>query len=468
MSPLAQASLSATLATVLAVTLLVAAQLGALRSSAAEPPPIVLPSGFRVEVVTAGLGVPRMLALDPSGALLVSIPNQGRVVALPEVSRPNRLRSAVTIVAGLRLPHGLAVRDGHIWLAETGRVLRFRYDATTRAASDPLVIVPDLPPGAHHWTRSIAFGPDGRLYVAIGSSCDVCREGDRRRATIVSYNPDGSNERLVATGLRNPVGLAFEPRSHALCGSFWRPDSPGGSRTSGRVGARATGCGVARSTCSSGATALSTSPTITAGGCSASSTRHDPVGGSAARADVASEARAAPPARGPGARRALRRWPGKLRAGGAGCIIRSAARRMAGARRDPRACGLLVAPADPPPQQSSAPHRLALDIPRPGADDASADDPDLAEPGHAAHDRRGPIREHLDQPGGGHRGDQRPNVVGPRPQDLGARHAGQLRVRASRRRVLDRRANRAGPDRHGERLPHCSRCSDGNTHHELR
>jgi len=215
-SPLAQARLSTTLATVLAVTLLVAAQLGALRSSAAEPPPIVLPSGFRVEVVTAGLGVPRMLALDPSGALLVSIPNQGRVVALPEVSRPDRLRSAVTVVAGLRLPHGLAVRDGHLWVAETGRVLRFRYDATTRAASDPLVIVPDLPPGAHHWTRSIAFGPDGRLYVAIGSSCDVCREGDRRRATIVSYNPDGSNERLVATGLRNPVGLAFDPRSHAL------------------------------------------------------------------------------------------------------------------------------------------------------------------------------------------------------------------------------------------------------------
>ena len=190
--------------------------LGASTGASAEPPPIVLAPRFRVELVADGLGAPRMLALDAAGTLLVSIPSQGRVVALPETPRAERLRSPVTVVTGLRLPHGLAVRHGHLWVAETGRVLRFRYDVTTRAATDPVVIVPDLPPGAHHWTRSIAFGPDGRLYVAIGSSCDLCREGDRRRAAIVSYAPDGSNERLVATGLRNPVGLAFDPTSGAL------------------------------------------------------------------------------------------------------------------------------------------------------------------------------------------------------------------------------------------------------------
>jgi len=198
------------------VTVAVLGALGASAAMAAEPPPIALPRGFRLEVVAAGLGAPRMLALDSSGTLLVSIPNQGRIVALPAAPRPQRLRSPVTVVEGLRLPHGLAVRDGHLWVAETGRVLRFRYDVAARRATDPVVVIPDLPAGAHHWSRSIAFGPDGRLYVAIGSSCDICREEDRRRAAIVSYAADGSDERLVARGLRNPVGLAFDPRTGAL------------------------------------------------------------------------------------------------------------------------------------------------------------------------------------------------------------------------------------------------------------
>src|SRR5439155_26233796 len=132
-------------------------------------------------LVAEGLGAPRMLALDAAGTLLVSIPSEGRILALPVAPRTERLRTPVTVVAGLRLPHGLVVRDGELWVAETGRVLRFRYDVTTRRATDPVVIVADLPPGAHHWTRSIAFGPDGRLFVAVGSSCDVCRESDRRR-----------------------------------------------------------------------------------------------------------------------------------------------------------------------------------------------------------------------------------------------------------------------------------------------
>jgi glucose/arabinose dehydrogenase len=169
-----------------------------------------MPPGFHAEVVAERLGAPRALALDPAGAVLVSIPSEGRIVALG----PGRPRE---VVAGLQLPHGLAFHHGSLYVAETGRIVRFRYDAGARAAHDPVVVVPDLPAGAHHWTRSIAFAPDGRLLVAVGSSCDVCRETDRRRAAIVSYARDGSDERLLATGLRNPVGLA----SHPLTGALW-------------------------------------------------------------------------------------------------------------------------------------------------------------------------------------------------------------------------------------------------------
>lgn len=177
--------------------------------------PIDLPPGFTADVFAAGLGPVRALAVDPAGTLIVSISSQGKVLALVDRGA-GRAVETVTVAEGLDLPHGVAFRNGDLYVAETGRILRFRYDAKTRAARDPAVLVAGLPAGAHHWTRGIAFGPDGALYVSIGSSCDVCREADRRRASIVRYEADHSGERLFATGLRNPVGLAFHPRSGVL------------------------------------------------------------------------------------------------------------------------------------------------------------------------------------------------------------------------------------------------------------
>lgn len=185
-----------------------------------------MPAGFRVDVFAESVGGARALAFDPAGVLLVSIPSKGRVVALPH--RKGRAADAVTILDALDLPHGLAFRRGALYVAETGRIVRYRWDGPTLTATDPVIVVPALPHGAHHWTRSIAFGPDDKLYVAIGSSCDVCRERDRRRAAIVRYNVDGSGEHVLATGLRNPVGLAFHPTTHALWTTVNERDWPGG------------------------------------------------------------------------------------------------------------------------------------------------------------------------------------------------------------------------------------------------
>ena len=95
-----------------------------------EAPPLVLPPGFRAEVFADRLAAPRALAVDPAGALLVSLPAAGRVLALvPAAAGPPRV---VTVAGGLQLPHGLAFREGDLYVAETGRVRRFRYDARTR------------------------------------------------------------------------------------------------------------------------------------------------------------------------------------------------------------------------------------------------------------------------------------------------------------------------------------------------
>jgi glucose/arabinose dehydrogenase len=182
----------------------------------AESPALSVAPDVRIEVVAAGLGAPRGMAVDSSGALLVSIPGEGRIVALVPAGGRGPTRDVATVVSQLDRPHGLAFWRGHLYVAETRRIVRYRYDAATRAARDAVVIVSDLPAGTHHWTRSIAFTPGGQLFVAIGSSCDVCREADPRRAAIVRYNTDGSGEHLFATGLRNPVGLAFHPTTGQL------------------------------------------------------------------------------------------------------------------------------------------------------------------------------------------------------------------------------------------------------------
>jgi glucose/arabinose dehydrogenase len=191
-------------------------------------PPIELPPGFAIDVFATALGAPRALVLDPEGTLVVSIPSRGQVVALPDRST-GRAVEAVILARGLDLPHGLAFHGGDLYVAETGRILRFRYDARGPSVRDPTVVVAGLPAGAHHWTRSIVFGADGGLYAAIGSSCDVCREADRRRAAIVRYEADGSGERVFASGLRNPVGLAVHPRTGALWTTVNERDWRGGA-----------------------------------------------------------------------------------------------------------------------------------------------------------------------------------------------------------------------------------------------
>jgi glucose/arabinose dehydrogenase len=191
-------------------------------------PRLQVPPGFAIDVFADGVGSVRLMALDPAGTLLVSEPADGRVIALPDTNGDARADAALTVVEGLDKPHGLAFRDGALYVAETGRVLRFRYDPASMKATGQTVVVPGLPKGERHWTRTVVFGPDGSMYVSVGSSCNVCRERDKRRAAVVRYNADGSGETIFASGLRNAVGLAFHPTAGVLWATVnerdWRGD----------------------------------------------------------------------------------------------------------------------------------------------------------------------------------------------------------------------------------------------------
>ncbi len=208
---------------------LVAACASAARAPAQEGA-IRLPPGFQLTTFAAGLGAPRFLAVSPSGDLFVSVPSRGEVLVLPDRDRDGKADRVVVYARGLRRPHGLAFFRDWLYVAETDAVVRYAYRPGDLAAGRSQIVVPVLPGGGGHWTRTIVFGPDGKMYVSVGSSCNACVERDPRRAAILQFNPDGSDGRVFARGIRNAVGLAFQPGTGALWATDNGRDWLGGNR----------------------------------------------------------------------------------------------------------------------------------------------------------------------------------------------------------------------------------------------
>lgn len=151
-------------------------------------PPLRVPAGFSATLYAQGFQRPRLMAVAPNGDVFLSDMRAGKVYLIADRDHDGRADANVVYASGLDRPHGLAFHGGFLYVAENAQVVRFAYkNGDTRATSAAQKIA-DLPKDGEHETRTLAFGPDGRLYVSIGSSCNVCRETDARRASVMVFD----------------------------------------------------------------------------------------------------------------------------------------------------------------------------------------------------------------------------------------------------------------------------------------
>jgi glucose/arabinose dehydrogenase len=178
---------------------------------------IRLPPGFLIEEY-ADVPKARSLALGERGTLFVSTRKAREVYAV--VENDDGSTRTIELLSGMRWPNGIAIHDGDLYVAEIDRVYRFpNIEDHLDKAPEPELLDIDLPSDKSHGWRYIGFGPDGKLYIAVGAPCNICdRQGYAR---IIRANPDGSGQETFASGVRNSVGFTWHPET----GDLWFTDN---------------------------------------------------------------------------------------------------------------------------------------------------------------------------------------------------------------------------------------------------
>ncbi len=194
----------------------------------APPTPVELkvPAGFTASVFASDVTGARLMAVSPDGVLYVARQSKGDVVALPDRDKDGKADKMEIVASGLTRPHSLAFQKGYLYIATNPAVFRMKY-ANGKAEGAPEKFI-DLPVSTTpHWTRTIGFDKNGKFYVAIGSSCNLCEDEDARRATIMVYNADGTGGRPFAKGLRNAIGFDWDPKTGVLWADDMGEDNQG-------------------------------------------------------------------------------------------------------------------------------------------------------------------------------------------------------------------------------------------------
>lgn len=183
---------------------------------------IKLPPGFSVNVFADEVENARAMCWGDAGTLFVGSRSAGVVHALRDTNDDGRADERFVVARGLRMPVGVAFREGALYVSDVDRILRL--DSVEQRLKDPpqpVVVTDSFPKDTHHGWKFIAFGPDGKLYVPVGAPCNLCLMEDSIYASITRINTDGTGREIVAHGVRNSVGFDWHP----LTGQLWFTDN---------------------------------------------------------------------------------------------------------------------------------------------------------------------------------------------------------------------------------------------------
>jgi glucose/arabinose dehydrogenase len=177
---------------------------------------IKLPGGFKAEIWSNGHPGARTMVMGDKGTLFMGTRIIGRVYAITDKGGK---REAKVLLQGLTQPNGLAFKDGSLYVFAINKV--FRYDKIEDNLDKPpepveLTKAYNLPDTIHHNWKYVAFGPDGKMYVQVGSNCNICETNPGIHGQIRRYNADGTGMTIMARGIRNSVGFDWHPATKEL------------------------------------------------------------------------------------------------------------------------------------------------------------------------------------------------------------------------------------------------------------
>jgi glucose/arabinose dehydrogenase len=195
------------------------------------------PAGFTVELFATGFNEPRKIITAPNGDIFLAQPHKGEITIFRGITADGKPGQTATFATGLDQPYGIAFyppgpNPEYVYVGDTGAVLRFPYHSDDLKATGKPEHIADLPSGGHS-TRDLVFSPDGKqMFVAVGSDANVddpdTHPAEKNRADILVMDPNGSNQRVYAYGIRNAGGgLAIDPKTGELWCSVNERDALG-------------------------------------------------------------------------------------------------------------------------------------------------------------------------------------------------------------------------------------------------
>ena len=177
-----------------------------------------LPPGFAINVFARDLGHARMIAVAEDGTVYLTCQDQGRVLKLQDKDGDGRAEVVETALSGLKDVHGITIHQKMMYLAAPEKI--WVVPMKGEELGKPKLIIDDLPTGAQHPNRTLAVGPDEKLYITVGSTCNACEETNEENATVLRATLDGSSRTVFAKGLRNTIGFGWHPET----GEMWGMD----------------------------------------------------------------------------------------------------------------------------------------------------------------------------------------------------------------------------------------------------